>query len=116
MDAVGGLIDGYISAPSEGLKRIIRDIIPAEDVNTWLKDVDQLDLPVGHLDRLFNELGGPTKVAELTGRKTRQVQRKDPMTGRTKISYEKRKLSNADEKEAFLSGDKFVAKILCNLI
>ena len=61
-------------------------------------------MPANHLDRLLNELGGPDKVAELTGRKTRQVKR-----DLTKISFEKRKMSNTEEKNAFQSGDKLIA-------
>lgn len=104
-----GLFDGYISAPSEGLKRIIRDIIPAEKVQAWLDAVEKLELPANHLDRLLNELGGPDKVAELTGRQARQVRLYDPKMEKMMVSYQKRKESNIDEKNAFQSGDKLVA-------
>jgi len=109
MDTTGGLFDEYISAPSEGLKRIIRDTLEADKVQGWLDAVDKLKLPANHLDRLLNELGGPDKVAELTGRQTRQVSRFDLKTDRMMVSYEKRKVNNTDEKNAFQSGDKVIA-------
>lgn len=65
--------------------------------------------------RLLNELGGPDKVAELTGRKNRQVQRFDEVKGKTVVSYERRKGSgsfdriNIEERNHFQQGDKLVA-------
>ena len=113
MDAEGVMSDRFVSAPAESLKRLIRSIksIPEGQVQEWLDAVDNLNLPVNHLDRLFNELGGPTKVAELTGRKARQVQRFDEKGGKLMVSYEKRKVGNIDEKAAFQSGEKHVAII-----
>ena len=63
----------------------------------------------------MNELGGPDKVAKLTGRKIRQVQRYDESKGRTVVSYEKRKgigrfdQINIEEKNNFQWGKKLVA-------
>lgn len=68
-----------------------------------------------HFCRLLNELGGPDKVAELTGRKIRQVQRFDASKGRTTVSYEKRvgvgsfDKINVEERNNFQSGKKLVA-------
>ena len=56
MDKEGGMAYRFVSAPGEGLKRLIRSIIPERDVQAWLNAVDNLQLPAGHLDRLFNEL------------------------------------------------------------
>ena len=108
-EAQGGKFDSFKSAPSEGLKRIICNVIQEDEVQPWLDEVDKLQLSAGHLDRLLNELGGPVKVAELTGRKIRQVFKYDSKAGKNMVSYEKRKVSNAAEKEAFQSGDKLVA-------
>jgi len=108
-EAQGGKFDSFKSAPSEGLKRIICNVIQEDEVQPWLDEVDKLQLPAGHLDRLLNELGGPVKVAELTGRKIRQVFKYDSKAGKKMVSYEKRKASNAAKKEAFQSGDKLVA-------
>ena len=101
MDAEGVMSDRFVSAPAESLKRLIRSIksIPEGQVQEWLDAVDNLNLPVNHLDRL------------LTGRKARQVQRFDEKGGKLMVSYEKRKVGNIDEKAAFQSGEKLVAII-----
>jgi len=58
---------------------------------------------------------GPSKVAELTGRKVRQVQYEDKETGKKYVRIERRKGAksfervNIEEKEAFQSGEKYVA-------
>ena len=103
----GGVFKDFVSAPCEGLKKMIGVLVAPEEVQTWLDEVDRLMLPANHLDRLLNELGGPDKVAELSGRKARQV--KCVVQGQTKVKYETRRTSNLDEKEAFQSGDKLVA-------
>lgn len=60
-------------------------------------------------------MGGPDKVAELTGRKARQIRVFDESKGRMVVSYEKRKGKgrfdqiNIEERENFQSGRKFVA-------
>ena len=77
--------------------------------------MDALHLPANPLDRLLNELGGPDEVAELTGRKTRQVTIYDALKDKTKVIYEKRKGDgpmaqiNIEEKNHFQSGSKKIA-------
>lgn len=77
--------------------------------------VEQLgkQLPPNTLDQLIDELGGPSKVAELTGRKGRVVQNEDD-----EIQYESRAEEginldqmNLLEKQRFMDGDKLVAII-----
>lgn len=74
-----------------------------------------LNICLIHFCRLLNELGGPDKVAELTGRKIRQVQRFDVSKGRMTVSYEKRvgvgsfDKINVEERNNFQSGKKLVA-------
>lgn len=69
-------------------------------------------LPNNTLDDLINRLGGPTKVAEMTGRKGRVVKDDDGM-----ISYRQRNEEDAledmniAERERFMSGKKLVAII-----
>ena len=65
---------------------------------------------------LLNELGGPDKVAEMTGRKTRQVLRKHPWTAELQMCFEKRAEGegaadqvNIRERKNFQSGKKLVA-------
>ncbi|XP_059015168.1 protein strawberry notch homolog 2 isoform X2 [Mustela lutreola] len=71
------------------------------------------ELPVNTLDELIDQLGGPERVAEMTGRKGRVVSRPDGT-----VAFESRAeqgLSidhvNLREKERFMSGEKLVAII-----
>ncbi|KAL7546737.1 hypothetical protein ACHAWF_010073 [Thalassiosira exigua] len=105
----GDSFEAFVSAPSEGLMRTIRDIVPEDQVKKWAEEVNNLKLPISHLDRLLNELGGPSAVAELTGRTMRQVQRFDSAEGRMKVILERRTLSNLQEKDSFLEGSKNIA-------
>lgn len=77
--------------------------------------IEQTDLPSNPLDMLIDMLGGPEKVAEMTGRKGRMV-RSD-----NRIRWEPRNASGADgtsleainvaEAGFFMSGRKLVAII-----
>uniref|UniRef100_A0A915DG43 Strawberry notch n=1 Tax=Ditylenchus dipsaci TaxID=166011 RepID=A0A915DG43_9BILA len=72
-------------------------------------------LPANTLDQLINHLGGPTYVAEMTGRRGRVITRED--TG--EVQYELRNTNsdapvecmNLEEKEKFMNGEKLVAII-----
>ena len=95
------------------LRRMIDYRKSAERVKKWLDTVDDLALPANPLDRLLNELGGPDKVAELTGRKTRQVKIFDPIKNKDIYVYEKRRSEDApmdeiniEEKNMFQKGVK----------
>ncbi|KAK4471151.1 hypothetical protein MN116_005546 [Schistosoma mekongi] len=70
-------------------------------------------LPPSSLDELIDKLGGPSRVAEMTGRKGRMVMGDD---GR--VSYESRResdvnleLLNLTEKQRFMDGEKLIAII-----
>ncbi|OQV20973.1 Protein strawberry notch-like protein 1 [Hypsibius exemplaris] len=69
-------------------------------------------LPMNMLDVLVDKLGGPSKVAEMTGRKGRMIANEEG-----EIRYDQRKLLddadslNISEKEAFMRGDKYIAII-----
>ncbi|KAM6219700.1 protein strawberry notch homolog 2 [Rhynchocyon petersi] len=83
-----------------------------QDLLTKVRDLGQ-ELPVNTLDELINQLGGPERVAEMTGRKGRVVSRPDGT-----VAFESRAeqgLSidhvNLREKERFMSGEKLVAII-----
>lgn len=96
--------------------RMVRYRKAAEIVHNWLEMVAKLDLPPNPLDRLLNELGGPDEVAELTGRKTRQVKFYCPMQDKEIVIYEKRRGDgpvdqlNIEEKNQFQNGMKKVSK------
>ncbi|XP_018017597.1 protein strawberry notch homolog 1 isoform X2 [Hyalella azteca] len=69
-------------------------------------------LPPNTLDQLIDELGGPEKVAEMTGRKGRVVQTDG------NVVYESRseqdvplEILNIKEKERFMNGEKLIAII-----
>jgi hypothetical protein len=102
-------------------ERMIQYRKHAEQVKGWLDTVDNLELPANPLDRLLNELGGPDEVAELTGRKTRQVEVYDAMKDKLKVVYEKRKGDgpldqiNIEEKNNFQSGAKKVRCVVTGL-
>ncbi|XP_064227271.1 protein strawberry notch homolog 2 isoform X3 [Aotus nancymaae] len=71
------------------------------------------ELPINTLDELIDQLGGPQRVAEMTGRKGRVVSRPDGT-----VAFESRAeqgLSidhvNLREKQRFMSGEKLVAII-----
>ena len=93
----------------------------AEQVKGWLDTVDNLELPANPLDRLLNELGGPDEVAELTGRKTRQVEVYDAIEDTLKVVYKKHKGGgpldqiNIEEKSNFQSGAKKVRCVVTGL-
>jgi len=83
------------------------------------KAIVGLDLPNNPLDELIDRLGGPSAVAEMTGRKGRLVRRKDGESG---VKWEARNASGVDkgssleminilERKMFLSGEKLVAVI-----
>lgn len=78
-----------------------------------------LDLPNNPLDELIDRLGGPSAVAEMTGRKGRLVRRKNGEAG---VKWEARNASgvaagssldmiNVHERQMFLDGEKLVAII-----
>ncbi|KAL6767860.1 hypothetical protein ACKKBF_B36890 [Auxenochlorella protothecoides x Auxenochlorella symbiontica] len=83
-----------------------------------LAAVGNLGLPNNPLDVLIDELGGPEKVAEMTGRKGRLVRSKSSRT----VTYEARNASgvekgatlemiNIHERQSFMAGEKLVAII-----
>ncbi|CAD7704336.1 unnamed protein product [Ostreobium quekettii] len=83
-----------------------------------LENVERIDLPVNPLDELIDQLGGPTKVAEMTGRKCRLTRNKEGER-KGKVTYQSRgaelgeSLENVNiaEQKAFMSGKKLVAII-----
>ncbi|CAF2079934.1 unnamed protein product [Rotaria magnacalcarata] len=71
------------------------------------------NLPPNTLDELIDQLGGPSQVAEMTGRKGRIVQHADGQIG-----YESRseadiplEILNISERERFMRGEKLIAII-----
>jgi len=105
--------NGIRSAPPD-TGRVERAIAMKEDL---LRKIDSLgsELPANSLDELIDELGGPSLVCEMTGRKGRVVM--DDKTG--EFRYESRSVDesvslemlNCTEKDRFMNGEKNVAII-----
>merc|ERR1719233_2241032 len=105
--------NGMRSAPPD-TGRVERAIKMKEDL---LRKIEALgsSLPANTLDELIDELGGPSLVSEMTGRKGRVVM--DDKTG--EFRYESRstdesvslEMLNCTEKDRFMNGDKNVAII-----
>ena len=71
-----------------------------------------LKLPVNPLDDLMDRLGGPRRVAEMTGRKTRQVCEHGEWVMEKRIKgRESEDTLNIQERKNFMSGRKLVAII-----
>merc|ERR1712142_1216283 len=105
--------NGIRSAPPD-TGRVERAIKMKEDLLAKIEDLGS-DLPANSLDELIDELGGPSLVCEMTGRKGRVVM--DDKTG--EFRYESRstdesvslEMLNCTEKERFMNSEKNVAII-----
>merc|ERR1719391_557340 len=105
--------NGIRSAPPD-TGRVERAVQMKEQLLRKIEELGQ-DLPANSLDELIDELGGPSLVSEMTGRKGRVVM--DDKTG--EFRYESRctdesvslELLNCSEKDKFMAGEKDVAGI-----
>lgn len=79
-----------------------------------LDDIEELDLPGNPVDALIDALGGPSCVAEMTGRKGRIVRVRSGGTefqARAAVGSAELDGLNITEKESFMAGKKLVAII-----
>ena len=105
--------NGIRSAPPD-TGRVERAVHMKEQLLAKIEELGA-DLPANSLDELIDELGGPSLVCEMTGRKGRVVM--DDKTG--EFRYESRctdesvslELLNCTEKDRFMRGEKHVAII-----
>lgn len=105
--------NGVRSAPPD-TGRVERAIAMKEDLLAKIEHLGS-ELPANSLDELIDELGGPSLVCEMTGRKGRVVM--DDKTG--EFRYESRSVDetvslemlNCTEKDRFMNGEKNVAII-----
>ena len=77
-----------------------------------LEAAEELKLPGNPLDEIIDQLGGPSKVAEMTGRKTRMV--RDKKSGQWQLVDRARSgddTINVQERKAFQEGKKIFAII-----
>ncbi|CAE8584096.1 unnamed protein product [Polarella glacialis] len=116
-------VGGFASAPKEVALRILNDLIvplmdgvSAEDkaaqqeLKRLRQSLDGMQLPPNPLDELIRQLGGPSKVAEMTGRSRRLVFT-GPPSDQTAQFEERGEGANQEELKAFQMGKKHVAVI-----
>jgi len=81
-------------------------------VKGLLQRLDELKLPLNPLDDLIDRLGGPRRVAEMTGRSVRQVcERGEWVLEKRLGSKDCEDTINIQERKNFMSGKKLVAII-----
>ncbi|KAJ8030843.1 Protein FORGETTER 1 [Holothuria leucospilota] len=132
----GETLHDFVSTAREMLFRFIMQNFPTKNIpvpnepmvdEEWclkakellLTFTHQIDLPNCALDDIIDQLGGPSCVAEMTGRKARMV--RDPTAGqgsKNSVTYEQRSGDsndvdslNVQERNAFMQGKKLVAII-----
>jgi hypothetical protein len=113
----GAATDKKAAAAAAAAARALLPVCPtcAAMKAALLDDVAALDLPDNPVDALIDALGGPERVAEMTGRKARCV--RDAKSGRVTFQLRASPLSaemdglNIQEKDAFMKGTKLVAII-----
>lgn len=74
-----------------------------------LDDLETFTLPPNPLDKLIDELGGHTQVAEMTGRRVRMI--KVPEKGYVMASRGREEKVNLSERARFMKGEKCIAII-----
>ncbi|KAL6756388.1 hypothetical protein V8C86DRAFT_3136630 [Haematococcus lacustris] len=136
-----GPVQGFVSTTKELLVRFVRDHLPlhrtpqeqgpggaqvpaapsppvpecVEMRDGLMGDVAELQLPPNFLDQIMDELGGPSMVCEMTGRRGRIVQ--EGRSGRYVYELRAKPESNemdslnVREKELFMQGKRLVAII-----
>lgn len=108
---------GFASAPKEVALRMLKELRSLASSLTSeplaLKDLfplddalERLQLPANPLDEIMKKLGGPRKVAELTGRSRRLVY--NELTNETRFE-DRGEGANLEELRAFQMGQKHVA-------
>lgn len=76
--ALDDQLDDFLSPPKLMLEQLIKERlpdmdIPQERINSFLHTLDAIPFPNNPLDDLIDKLGGPWRVAELSGRSKRLV-------------------------------------------
>ena len=88
------------------------DALPDADREVLLEELGRLGLPANPLDEIIHRLGGPARVAEMTGRRHRY----EKVRGRWRYVARAREAGSADavnvrERKLFQAGEKLVAVI-----
>ena len=103
------------SAASHILRSVIKhmeEYVGTDNMERLLERLEELQLPMNPLDDLIDRLGGPRRVAEMTGRKFRQGCEKNEwvIEKRTK-GKDSEDAVNIQERKKFMAGKKLVAII-----
>uniref|UniRef100_A0A0C3TLL1 Strawberry notch AAA domain-containing protein n=1 Tax=Guillardia theta (strain CCMP2712) TaxID=905079 RepID=A0A0C3TLL1_GUITC len=87
-------------------------VMTTEEKEQILERIDALQLPINPLDEIIDLLGGPKRVAEMTGRSVRQVCVRGEWTLVKRIKSDSSgDAINIRERKKFMSGKKLVAII-----
>ena len=108
--------DSGCSAADHILRSVIQKhgsaYLEKEKVDEFLSRLEKLNLPLNPLDELIDRLGGPRRVAEMTGRSVRQVcEGGDWVLEKRLGNKDSEDTINIQERKKFMSGKKLVAII-----
>lgn len=111
-----GMSDSLISAARSSLEHVLNKVSvgPHVDESAFEKlrhKILNLELPPNALDYLIDELGGTTKVAEMTGRNQRVVKRNGRYIVERRCKSTGAESVNIEERERFQKGEKLIAII-----
>ena len=112
-------VDELFSNAANAIVKLVEDYCTpgsAAEKEQLLKEIHALKLPPNPLDDLIAQLGGPNRVAEMTGRSSRWVKStkrgKDSWKLTKRVKSDRSELTiNIEERKAFQSGSKLVAII-----
>ena len=111
--------DALFSNAANAILKLVEDYCTPErprDKELLLEEIRSLKLPPNPLDDLISLLGGPAKVAEMTGRSVRWVKSKNGCRERWKLTKRVRDdrgehTVNVEERKLFQAGRKLIAVI-----
>jgi hypothetical protein len=113
----GPSLDDMNSTAASNFTKLVETctgFLTAAQIRMFLKRCDDLHLPANPLDDIIHKLGGPTKVAEMTGRKMRYVKQRAgnwEYVRRCKDATSDELTLNIEERKNFQDGRKLVAII-----
>ena len=116
-DKAGPSLDDMNSTAASNFTKLVETctgFLTAAQIRVFLKRCEDLRLPANPLDDIIHKLGGPNKVAEMTGRKMRYVKQRSgswEYVRRCKDATSDELTLNIEERKNFQDGRKLVAII-----
>ncbi|KAK3280596.1 hypothetical protein CYMTET_11574 [Cymbomonas tetramitiformis] len=109
-------VEAETPAPGGEAKQDEMEMVPSAELNELrgllLQGIEALELPPNPLDHLTDLCGGPSVVAEMTGRKEQLVRQEDgSVLCQRRCENVSLKMLNMHERETFMKGDKLLAII-----